>query len=105
MIKKFKKLNYKFDINTNIDLKNIPGKIKFKFAFWDGDTEYKGNGETGNTSLWFPLNEDRGIKYIPHYMKYDSMFGNVKYLASLNSDILSKRACECSNKNLIVSSP
>ena len=90
MIKKFKKLNYKFDINTNIDLKNIPGKIKFKFAFWDGDTEYKGNGETGNTSLWFPLDKTRGIKYIPNYNKYLNMLDNVKYFQSLHSDILPK---------------
>lgn len=88
MIKEFKDFNYKFDINVDIDLKNIAGKREFKFTFWDKDIEYKGKGETGNTSLWFPLNSDRGIKYIPNVKKYDNMVKNVKYLASLKSDIL-----------------
>ena len=80
MIKEFKDLNYKFNIDVDIDLKNIPGKREFKFTFWDNDIEYEGKGETGNTSLWFPLNSDRGIKYIPNVKKYDNMIENVKYL-------------------------
>lgn len=88
MIKEFKELYYKFDINVDIDLNNIIGKKEFKFTFWDKDTKYKGKGETGNTSLWFPLNSNRGIKYIPNVKKYNNMVENVKYLASLKSDIL-----------------
>ena len=67
MIKKFKKINREFDINIDVDLSNIQGKRIFKFTFYIGDEVYRGKGETGNTSLWFPITESRGIKYIPEY--------------------------------------
>ena len=90
MIKKFKKINREFDINIDVDLSNIQGKRIFKFTFYIGDEVYRGKGETGNTSLWFPITESRGIKYIPEYKKYDGILKNVKYFKSLDSDIFPK---------------
>ena len=61
MIKEFKDLNYKFNTDVDIDLKNIIGKQIFKFTFWDNGVKYEGKGETGNTSLWFPLNSEEEL--------------------------------------------
>mgnify|MGYP003117922675 FL=1 len=99
MIKEFKDLNYKFNTDVDIDLKNIIGKQIFKFTFWDNGVKYEGKGETGNTSLWFPLNSERGIKYIPHVKKYDNMAKNVKYFSSLKSDVLPEIYGVYSNEN------
>jgi len=65
-------------------------KEPFSFELSLDQEEYSGSGAFGQDALWFPINEDEGIKVVRPIRDIKSVEQNVNFIKSLNSDIFPK---------------
>jgi len=101
-----KKVN--LDLNKPFrDKKEGLQKKPFNFEIVLDGEKYKGKGSFGQDALWLPLNDEVGIKVIRPIRDIERVYGNIKFIQGLESEIfpaiewVSKANVEIGDNNFI----